>query len=269
MSLSEFRVSRRAVLASPAILPMLGVVSEMAGAEPAWPAMMAAGSRAVIAGGKFYADGSVRPFPGCTIISHVRPNSALHDALSALLDKASTHPLLRKFTLLPKSSLHMTLIDGIDDEHRQPPLWPHELSLTASMQTAIEFCADRLGPFHTERTGDFRMVRRDISHERINGFTVPLQPEDAAREDGMRQMRDRISDLLGIREPNHSTYGFHVSLGYQTSPMSDEEAQTFRKLQNEWMDQLFSAVPVFTLGAPEFCVFKDMFAFDTQFVLKD
>lgn len=220
-------------------------------------------------GQKFHSDGSPRPFPGSTQLSHIPLGSALHKTLGAILDEAAAEPVMRKFVLMPKSSLHMTLMDGIDDEHRAAPFWPAAVPVTASLETAREWCASQLSGFHTGLSGDFTMVRRDVAPNHINSFTVPLKPADLARDHEMRVLRNRLSDRLGIRSPGHDTYSFHITLGYLIEYLTPDEASAFQALYQGWMDRLFALHPVITIGRPEFCYFADMFAFETHFVLQD
>ncbi len=220
-------------------------------------------------GQKFHADGTPRPFPGSTQITHIPPDSDLFRSLARILDEAAREPVMQKFALMPRSSLHMTLMDGIDDEHRAPPLWPRPVPVTASLETAREWCGDQLKDFHTGRTGDFRMVQRPAASKNVSAFLVLLQPADEAMDREIRGLRDRLSDRLQIREPGHDTYGFHITLGYLIEHLTPEETSAFGELYQGWMDRLFAAHPVVTIGQPEFCYFSDMFAFETRFKIPD
>ena len=48
-------------------------------------------------------------------------------------------------------------------------------------------------------------------------------------------------------------------------PMTPEQRREYIAVQSDCFNMLQKRVPVMELGAPEFCVFYDMFAFDTLF----
>src|SRR3546814_7288625 len=83
-------------------------------------------------GSKFYADGRVHPFPGNTVICHVPQQGEHSGCFNALLDiyrEAPAHPFVRKITLLPPSSYHMTIFGGANDKPRERKSWPADLPI--------------------------------------------------------------------------------------------------------------------------------------------
>jgi hypothetical protein len=164
----------------------------------------------------------------------------------------------------------MTLINGIDDEHRKAPYWPRSVPTTASIQACRDWCAEHLQGFHTGRSGDFLMAQDTSAKvETVNNFTIWLKPFDEAKSQEMRAIRNQLSEVLEIREPGHDSYRFHLSLGYLIEYLSQEEAAAFAQFYRKAIVHLSDVVPVLRLGQPEFCVFQDMFAFDPMFTLKD
>lgn len=253
------------VCGSAALLPSVSTA-----ASPAFATMSPNGSRYTPAvGNKFFANGAPRPFSGSTQLSHIPPQSAFHRALCDLLAEASEASVMKKFVLMPPGSLHMTLMNGIDDEHRYAPYWPKDVPANASMQSAREWCATRLKGIRTGRTGDFRMVRRKVESSKLSSFTVMLQPVDAKQDAEMRRIRNQLSTVLQIRDPRHDSYGFHITLGYLLEYLTSEEAVEFASLYTQWMDKLFEAFPVITIAQPEFTTFNDMFRFKTEFLIPD
>lgn len=244
-------------------------------ASGAWPVQAASprlmgvgrGPRPGAIGHKFNADGTVRPFAGSTVICHLDPASPIHRMLSQVQDEARAAPFMRKFTLLPGSSLHMTVLPGVDDEHRKPPLWPEGVAADAPIETCNAWCADQLRGL---RTGVRRIHMRPLpvgDPEAVADFTVLLEAASSAEEHRLRRLRDQLSTALHIRAPGHDTYRFHITLGYQIDWLTAAEADAFVAAQTRWMERVRAAAPRFALGRPEFCVFKDMFAFDRQFHL--
>lgn len=98
-------------------------------------------------------------------------------------------------------------------------------------------------------------------------LTVRLLPTDDAVEARLRKLRDRLSDVTGIREPDHDRYRFHITLAYQVAPLAPKEDDAWRRSLAAWKAMIARRAPIITLGNPEYCLLKDMFAFKRQFFL--
>ncbi len=260
---SSPKVGRRRLLAA-----VLGS-GLMAPAVKAQPSMASPNPKPATGGGKFYPTGQVREWPGNTIICPVEPDTALHDILRRVQEEAMTQPVMRKCTLLPTSSLHMTLFEGVDLDHRFAPHWPTSVPADAPLKLVTQWCQDRLASFHTGG-GRFHM-RPDpaLSAHEIRDFTLPLRPANAQEERHMRDVRDRLASLLQIRAPNHAVYRFHITLGYLIERLTTDEAQQINQLYKSWFARIEATVPEFVIGPPAFCTFKDMFAFAPTLTLSD
>lgn len=224
-------------------------------------------------GRKFAADGRVLPFAGNTIICHLPQQGEHSEAFDALLDiyrDFPAHGWMRKVTALPPSSYHMTVFGGANDKARRYPLWPAGLPLDMSMDACNAILAERLAALRMEGdTPPYRMkVNPAEPAPNETPLTIRLLPADSETEQRLRHLRDRLSQVTGIREPDHERYRFHITLGYQFAPMSDAEVTSYRADLARWKAELSQKVPIITLGAPEFCLLKDMFAFKRQFYLR-
>lgn len=224
------------------------------------------------AGDKFYADGRVRPFAGNTIICHLAQQGEAAAAFRALLDIYRTAPgmdFMRKITLLPPSSYHMTVFSGANDAQRMPGLWPRAVPLDAPMAECDRRVGAMLRDFALETTLPIRMVVDPAEPPTDDmPFKIRLVGADSGEEHKLRRLRDRLSDCLGIRAPTHDAYYFHISVGYLIQPFTPAERTAFLARQAAWRAMVRDAAPVIALGAPEYCTFKDMFAFDRQFFLR-
>ncbi len=220
-------------------------------------------------GGKFYPTGQVKEWPGNTIICPVGADTPLHEVLRSVQEAAMIQPVMRKFTLLPTSSLHMTLFEGVDLDHRRAPFWPAPVPLDAPLSAVDQWCAARLRTFHTGG-GLFQMrPDPDVDIQTVTDFTVRLAPATEAQERRLRTLRDRLSAVLQIRSPAHDRYRFHITLGYLIDWLTPEEAERARQLFSAWGRRIATAAPEFTIGPPEFCRFRDMFAFTPLLTLAD
>lgn len=223
-------------------------------------------------GRKFAADGRVLPFVGNTIVCHVPQQGDGSEGFNGLLDiyrEFPTKSWARKMTATPPSSYHMTIFGGANDKERRYPLWPAGLPLDLPMSKCDEILAGRLRDFRLGADAAPYRMRVNLAEPDVNEtpLTIRLLAADQDTELRLRRVRNRLADVIGIRSPDHDRYRFHITLGYQFAPMSEPEHHAFRQDLKHWKEKLSKKVPIITLGNPEFCLLKDMFAFERQFFL--
>jgi hypothetical protein len=71
-----------------------------------------------------------------------------------------------------------------------------------------------------------------------------------------------------MRTPWHDNYTFHITHSYLIKSMSLEAVKQALAVHNLLYTKLVLPTGIITLGAPEFCTFLDMQAFDNQFLLR-
>ena len=220
---------------------------------------------------KFFANGQVAPFHGNTILCHLDQqglNSGTFDALLDIYREVPATSFADKLTLLPPSSYHMTIFVGANDPIRTPGLWPNGVALDAPMAECSRIMAERLQSASIGVVAPIRM-RVDTSPPRpdTNPLTIRLLPLDDAEDRKLRQLRDRLSEILGIRALDHERYRFHVTIAYKIRKLDRAEHRDFLSRLADWQAMVSERSPVITLGQPEFCILDDMFAFHRQFYL--
>ncbi len=224
-------------------------------------------------GRKFFADGRVMPFAGNTIICHLPQqgsDSAPFDALLDIYRALPTRSWARKVAVLPPSSYHTTIIGGANDKERRRPLWPADLPLDMPMAECDRILGERLRAFRLgSEAGPYRMRVNPAAPSAKEGpLTMRLLPFDEAEERKLRRLRDRLAIVLGIQDAGHDSYGFHITLAYQIAALTSAEDAAWRADLAQWKQQIIARAPVITLGAPEYCLLADMFAFKRQFYLE-
>jgi hypothetical protein len=218
-------------------------------------------------GKKFGFDGRAQRFPGNTIICHLNQPGRQLDALQQVY--ADLHAKIgdEQMTWLPPSSYHMTVFDGALNARRLPGAWPHGLPLDASIDECNEYLANRLRHFDLDFAPPIRMVP-DESQLTPAWTAIPLRPVDESENRRLRNLRDRLSKVTGIHHADHDHYAFHTTFGYRLQPLSSSNEAAYVKEVAMAARKLRERVPVLEMGAPEYCVFDDMLAFHTQFLLK-
>jgi hypothetical protein len=223
-------------------------------------------------GRKFYVDGRVKPFHGNTIVCHLPQQGDGAEPFNALLDCYREMPkygFVRKTTLLPPSSYHMTIFGGANDQDRRLTVWPADVPLDMSMTDCNRVLGERLRNFRLEHSSPPYRMRVDLSEPATSEapIVIRLLPVDEAEHMRLTRLRDRLAKLLAIRAPGHETYRFHITLAYLIQWLTPAEQAEFRGTLKGWREMLAQRCPIITFGAPEYCLLKDMFAFERQFYL--
>jgi hypothetical protein len=220
-------------------------------------------------GRKFFANGQVRPFAGNTLICHAPQQGERSAYFNALLDiyrEATVLPFAHKIAFTPPSSYHMTIFGGANDQDRRPGLWPGALPLDAPMETCDQWMAEQLKAFFLDCALPLRM-KVDLAPPVEAPFVLRLIPCDDAENARLRKLISRLADTLQIFPKDIDTYRFHTTLGYSIQWLDDKEDAMFQALMAKWRRDVAAKSPQILMGAPEFCIFKDMFAFQRQFYL--
>ena len=201
-------------------------------------------------GRKFTSDGAVLPFPGNTIVSHLSPTAPLYKSLLDLYAKLEASHLSSLFTLLPPSSWHMTVFEGVCDQVRRPTHWPRDLPLDTSMETCTSHFTEKLKDFSLGEHGPPYKLRIEGISELKVGIGIHLEFVSSEEEGRLRGLRDRLADVLELRHPQHEVYELHLSMAYLLRHLDDGQKQELTALL---LDHLEQAPKEFELGAPEFC----------------
>jgi hypothetical protein len=212
-------------------------------------------------GRKFSVAGRAQRFPGNTILCHLNQPGRQHDAQKGVVARLREQTGDENISWLPPASYHMTIFDGSNVLRRD---WPKDLDPGASLEDCSDFIAERLRRFDLGFDPPIRMVADENSPApAMTG--IPLRPVDAAENQRLRNLRDRLSVALGIRRENHDSYAFHTT--YYIKRFSPEAEASYRRNYVRAIQELRRLQPVIELGAPEFCLFEDMASFQTQFFL--
>lgn len=216
-------------------------------------------------GKKFNADGTVRRFPGNTIISPVHQDCALFPHFLHIRQLLQNSPAAPCVTLLPLSSIHMTVIEGVCDQVRLPDHWTSLLPLDCPLSETDALFEARfaglppLGP-----------VALRMTHVVFTGaILLRMEPVTQADADRLRRYRNDASAALGLRFPNHDRYRFHITLGYFTKEPTPQEEQALHAFL-EQADRYIAQHEIRLQAAPpQLTFFDDMFRFVPHQIPRD
>jgi hypothetical protein len=210
-----------------------------------------------VVGQKFNKDGSLRYFPGSTIICDLSNSEAVLSELIWAQDRFRKLPFAHKFGFLPPASFHMTVFDLICDQVRDEQHWSSLLPLDMPLETADETLRGLVSKAHPP--ANFVMQYTACFMRTVIGIELRPANDDVATL--LRQYREEVSQLTGIRFPNFDTYKFHISLAYYLVRLSPEEDEALKEVRMEVDARLTKTLQTINTGMPKFTLFNDMGAF--------
>lgn len=211
-------------------------------------------------GQKYHADGSVRHFPGNTIICMVDTGTKLYEELVKVRDMLQEMKCVNKFTFMPPSSYHMTAIEGVCDQVRKQEYWTKFLPLDTPLEEVDKFFIERYST--VAKPESFSMK---FDHIRIaSGITLRLFPETDKVAQALKSFRDDVSEKLGLRFPDHDNYGFHISLAYNIIQLNDADKTEINEMSQKVDAYLKENLSVFKISSPRLLRFENMFKFSEK-----
>ena len=205
--------------------------------------------------GKFDNDGNPLHWPGCTIICPIQENSLVSSLLAEVQENFKEIAPNRKYTFLPQSSFHMTLFDCCNVSTFKTSYWPDSIQDTQNYLEIANILSDRLKNYQFPNSLAVRL------NKFFGGFSTLLTPYSSKDEEILRNCRDDLSNLLGIKFENHLRYTFHITLAYILEPLTLEEVRRLIDLEKKMNKKFKNEIPLINLPQPEICVFNDMYKF--------
>ena len=207
-------------------------------------------------GSKFDGQGRPLPYPGFSYISPLPYLSKSHRLFRWAARKLSRLPIGREFAILPSSSYHMTIMDLLCHKMRETSYWSSKIPIDLPWPE-VEGIAQHLGR-ELNMSMDLEMVFSGICP-----FTGVFRYGAAslAIERRLKSYREQISDIFGVRHPNHDTYIHHVTLFYPLTHRQAESEAVYQEWKEEMEKLFFSQPSRMHLNAPYLAFFKEMSAY--------
>ena len=201
---------------------------------------------------KFKENGEFNHFPGNTVVANLYSKPDLMEVVDIIQSRYRELPFIDKFTLTPRESIHMTVIELLCHENREPEFWSSHLSLDTPLQEIHDYFAKQLEIFP--------LLNENI-HMRVTEMgnqNILVEPADEESAKRLEEIRTYVSEKAGVRFPNHNRYQFHISIGYLRVPLTEEEDKEFKKVKEELTKVLLEKAPVITVNRIDYTVFEDM-----------
>jgi len=216
-------------------------------------------------GKKFWEDGTVRRYPGNTVVADVTPGCPAYDVMTHLRQMVVDAGFDRELVLLPEDSYHMTVFRGLNDQVRVDSHWPARLPKDTPMVGVDDYVSAAVA--NAGIPGPARM-RFDKVGWGNNCCIICLVPADEEQARILKEFRDRAADAVGLRLPGHDAYVFHISLGYAWV-IPEGERETERLALVEAMNRYIANRPAFETGAPYMAYYDDMLEFSPVRIPRD
>jgi hypothetical protein len=161
-------------------------------------------------------------------------------------------------------------LDGLNDQDRAVYGWPADIPIDVPMRECNRIIGERIAKFRMRGELPIRVrVDREktLAPQRVSSLRIsPADDEENAK---LRDLRDRLaSEVFRFRTKDHDTFGFHISLAYQMSKLTVEEAMEHQAILERHVPGIITAAPVIELGDPEYCTFDDMYRFEIRSLLR-
>lgn len=211
-------------------------------------------------GKKFNTDGTVRFWPGNTMVCILDHHSEVFQRVREVRDALKASAIGPFITTLPDESLHMTAIEGVVDGKRDKEHWTSKLPLVAPLSEVDDFFAAEF-----EKLPPMGKVLMDFDCLRTGGgFNIGLKPHSRDDEERIRTWRKLAADAMGLHFPGWETYVFHIGLAYGIT-LPDAEGMLVHdtwpeRYQKEWHEHPFT----FQVPEPSMTYFDNMFFFSKK-----
>jgi hypothetical protein len=216
-------------------------------------------------GKKFYVDGSVRRYPGNTVVADILPGCPAYDVMATLRQWVMDEGLAEYMILMPEDSYHMTLFRGLNDQVREAPYWPAALPKDTPMTKVDDWVSAAV-----EKAGLPGPARMKFDSIRVSKtcMIVRLQPADEEQNRILRQFRDRGAENVGVFFPKHENYTFHITLAYTRIVPEGAAAEKLEALK-EKINAYLATQPEFYTAQPYMAYYDDMLRFHPERIPRD
>ena len=204
---------------------------------------------------KFDNKGKPLAFPGCSIISKIPLKSDLFYEIKLLQLKYKDLSPEKAYTYLPETSFHMTLFDCCNMNTVNTQYWPQDIVADNNYTKIAYELSKRIQKYIFPDKLDLKLKKL------FGGFSIILEGNTKKDEKIIRDCRNKLSELLGIRFENHDTYTFHITLAYILRKLKNDEIEKLVNINSTLREKFLQKFPIIRIQKPVLCTFENMYEF--------
>jgi len=204
---------------------------------------------------KFDHNGKPLPFPGCSIICKIPIKSDLFCELKLVQLKYKELSPEKAYTYLPETSFHMTLFDCCNVNTVNTQYWPKNIDSEKNYNNIAYLLSKRIKKYIFPEKFDLKVKKL------FGGYSIILEANTKNDEKIIRECRNKLSELLGIRFKNHDTYIFHITLAYILRKLKENEMENIIKTNSRLLETFIQKFPIIRVEKPVLCTFENMYEF--------
>ncbi len=211
-------------------------------------------------GKKFYEDGSIRRYPGNTVVADVVPGMVAYDVMLHLKQMVIDAGFDKDIILMPADSYHMTVFRGLNDQVRTDTHWPAALPKDLPFEKVDDYVSEAIAKAVIPEP-----TRMKFDEVRFSDMCVlvRLKPADEEQNRILREFRERAADAVGLRLPGHDGYHFHITLAY-TRIVPEGEREKEKDALVAKMNEYISNQPEFFTTKAYMAYYDDMLRFSPE-----
>lgn len=213
-------------------------------------------------GQKFHQDGSVRTFKGNTFICHLDKSQDYNQIIELVEWAQNQFKAMKcadKYVFLPLTSMHMTVFDGVCDQVRNKSHFSSKVPRSQVINEITDYFLEELKK--VQYLPNFQMKFSHVYNCEIGGTALGLVPENEQTVQYIKELRNTLSEVTGVRMPNFDSYAFHITLSYKVIMLNEEEKVELENTTRKVEQHLLENMPEFLLNKVDFCEFDNMFEF--------
>ena len=207
---------------------------------------------------KFLPNGDPLLFPGNTFLCHL-PKGEFWRFARYVQTQTDITSFAHKFALLPPSSFHMTVYEGICDQVRRQDNWVEGLPLDAPLYQITEYFSSRVSKLPKANSIRMKVVKCTLK----GGIMFHVVPFDEETKTYLKNFRNCMQNEMKMKNLNADKYEFHISLAYNLITLTSEEKEELQVILDRINKMIQERDFMIEFGAVEFCYFNDMFHFAT------
>lgn len=208
-------------------------------------------------GTKFNENGNIKTFTGNTVICNVNPKSKTYKVLCTTKEMLANMIDKYKYTFLPESSYHMTVIEGVCNAIRKKEYWTNLLPLDTNLEVLDDFFEKQYKDIEIPESFSMNYNGFEIGDVII----VKLVPNSNKDFIKIKKFRDAVSKKFGLRFPNHNNYLFHITLAYNIIKEDKDNKKKIDYIRQRVHNYLKDNFGIFKTSSPELMFFNNMFEF--------